>query len=339
MQNYEGLRQKEDVTYDEIKTTKEKSEMNHLVVKPRNQWFKQFLLILLISVLSAGVASTITYLTVCAKLQEKFNILDVKLADVEGQNGTEHHDNRLQKQINDSTNLAQLKQFTLELIEKKLSDVERKNKIKEHEMERRYNLTSSSLQKQIDDSTDHADLAQLKQFTLYLIKKKLSNVERKNKIKEHEMERRYNLTSSSLQKQIDDSTDMVGFTAIGLGTGIRSSGYQLKFPLIKSSVGIYNLSSMKNTGTFICEKKGLYLVIVTVIACSKSNSGFNIYKNNQQYMYYFIGRSDFLGEDCNSGTGTAVVELNINDTLNVRNRYGDVTLYENWSSFSAVKLK
>ncbi|CAG2212594.1 unnamed protein product [Mytilus edulis] len=158
-------------------------------------------------------------------------------------------------------------------------------------------------------------------------------------MKDQEMEKRYNLTSSRLQKRITDSTEMVGFTAFGEGYGNRSFGYQLKFPVIKSSVGISNLSSMKNTGTFICEKKGLYLVIVTVMVCSKDNSRFYIYKNNQQYMDYFIGRSDFVKEDCNSGTGTAVVELRVNDTLNVRNVDGDVTLYENWSSFSAVKLK
>lgn len=42
----------------------------------------------------------------------------------------------------------------MDLIEKELKDVERKNKIKEQEMEKRYNITSSRLQKQIKDSTD-----------------------------------------------------------------------------------------------------------------------------------------------------------------------------------------
>lgn len=40
---------------------------------------------------------------ILAKLQEKFNIIDVKLAAIERQNGTGHRDNRLQKQINGST--------------------------------------------------------------------------------------------------------------------------------------------------------------------------------------------------------------------------------------------
>lgn len=75
------------------------------------------------------------------------------------------------------------------------------------------------------------------------------------------------------------------------------------------------------------------------MVCSKDGSEFRIYKNNQQYMLCFIGRSDRLKTDCHSGTGTAVVELHINDTLNVRNSIGGVELYEEYSSFSAVKLK
>lgn len=94
---------------------------------------------------------------------------------------------------------------------------------------------------------------------------------------------------------------------------------------------------MKNNGTFICEKKGLYLVIVTVMTCSVSNSKFDIYKNNNHFMQYYIRGGST--RNCYSGTGTAVVELNVNDDLNVRNSNNDVEIYENWSSFSAVKLK
>ena len=53
-----------------LKYVKEKTEMNHLVVKPRNQWLKHFLLILLISLFSTGVVSTVTYLTVDGKSQK-----------------------------------------------------------------------------------------------------------------------------------------------------------------------------------------------------------------------------------------------------------------------------
>lgn len=67
MQNYEEFRQKEDVTYDNIKIGKEKIETNKFVITSRNQWLKHILLILTISVFSAGVSSTVTYFTVCGK--------------------------------------------------------------------------------------------------------------------------------------------------------------------------------------------------------------------------------------------------------------------------------
>lgn len=96
---------------------------------------------------------------------------------------------------------------------------------------------------------------------------------------------------------------------------------------------------MKKDETFICEKKGLYQVTVTVTICSVHTSGFNIYKNNQLYMDYFIGSIDGESRNCDSGTGTAMVELHVIDALNVRNAHSGVDLYERYSSFSAVKLK
>ncbi|CAC5421154.1 unnamed protein product [Mytilus coruscus] len=141
------------------------------------------------------------------------------------------------------------------------------------------------------------------------------------------------------KEQSEEKEEYVGFTAFGVSSGTRSSGYQLKFPVIKSSVGISNLSSVQKSGSFICEKKGLYLVTVTVMVCSRGDSRFYIYKNNKEFMEYYIGRSDGSKEDCHSGTGTAVVELHVDDSLNIRNVDSRSSLYENWSSFSAVKIR
>lgn len=94
------------------------------------------------------------------------------------------------------------------------------------------------------------------------------------------------------------------------------------------------MSSIKNTGTFICEKKGLYIILVTVLICSRSTSRFAIYRNNRQFMVYYVGYSS----GCDSATGTAVVELHVGDAINVRNVDGNVDLYDSWSSFSAFSL-
>lgn len=75
------------------------------------------------------------------------------------------------------------------------------------------------------------------------------------------------------------------------------------------------------------------------MVCSAGDSEFKIYRNNQEYMNYYVGRSDRSIQDCHSGSGTAVVELHINDTLNVKNSVGGVVMYEQFASFSAVKMK
>lgn len=126
----------------------------------------------------------------------------------------------------------------------------------------------------------------------------------------------------------------VGFTAFGAGNGLKSAGYQLKFPAIKSSFGISNVSSIKNTGTFICEKKGLYIILVTVMSCTSKDSRFAIYRNNRQFMEYYVGHTS----GCDSATGTAVVKLHVGDAINVRNVDGSVDVYDRWSSFSAFSL-
>ncbi|XP_071172096.1 uncharacterized protein [Mytilus edulis] len=135
-------------------------------------------------------------------------------------------------------------------------------------------------------------------------------------------------------RQIQENNEYVGFTAFGAGHGLKSAGYQLKFPAIKSSFGISNVSSIKNTGTFICEKKGLYIILVTVMSCLSSGNRFAIYRNNRQFMVYYVGYSS----GCDSGTGTAVVELHVGDAINVRNVEGNVDLYDSLSSFSAFSL-
>lgn len=96
---------------------------------------------------------------------------------------------------------------------------------------------------------------------------------------------------------------------------------------------------MTNNGTFVCEKKGLYLVTVTEMACSAGNAAFSIYKNHWVFLISYIGRSDGSKQDCHSGVGTGVVVLGVNDVVYVRVRDTSITLYENWSSFSVVKLK
>ncbi|CAG2203641.1 unnamed protein product [Mytilus edulis] len=221
---------------------------------------------------------------------------------------------------------AQVKQ-QLGLLDIKLLDIE----MKLRESENEDNLKISRIQKQLNDTTAIAQV----QKQLGILDIKMSDIEMQLNESKHEC----SLKISRLQTQITDSTAQVGFTAHGQGYGTRSPGYQLKFPLIRYSIGISNLASMTNNGTFVCEKKGLYLVTVTGMACSRGRAAFTIYKNHWEFMKCYIGRGDYYREDCHSGVGTGVVVLGVNDVVYVRVRDTSITLYENWSSFSAVKLK
>lgn len=67
MQEYEHLNQNEETTYDEIKVDKGTTEINHLVFQSWSQFFRNFLLILIASLFSAGVVATVSYFTVYGK--------------------------------------------------------------------------------------------------------------------------------------------------------------------------------------------------------------------------------------------------------------------------------
>lgn len=67
MQDYDQLNRKEENTYDEIKTNKQKIEVNHFISASWKQWIKNILLILTVSLLTSTVVSIVTYFTVFGK--------------------------------------------------------------------------------------------------------------------------------------------------------------------------------------------------------------------------------------------------------------------------------
>lgn len=75
MQEYEQLNQNEETTYDEIKVDKATSEINHLVIQSWSHFFRNVLLILIVSLFSAGVVATVAYFTVYGKCGNTICIL------------------------------------------------------------------------------------------------------------------------------------------------------------------------------------------------------------------------------------------------------------------------
>lgn len=132
----------------------------------------------------------------------------------------------------------------------------------------------------------------------------------------------------------------VGFTAFGSLYGTKPSGSTLLFPDIKSSFGISNLSTFTSTGKFTCEKGGLYFFSVTVMSCSKSDSRYSVYKNNVEIAQYYIGRpATSTSSDCNSGSGTILIQMDVGDNLYVKTVDSNMDVFDRWSSFTVSKLK
>ncbi len=106
------------------------------------------------------------------------------------------------------------------------------------------------------------------------------------------------------------------FSVALLSNRVHGSGPIILFN-VHHSYGITNstLSKFKSTGTFVCEKEGLYLIASNIIS-NKSGSWFKIMKNQEElsrtYIAYFGS-----GASWHSGTGIVVVTLQIMDTISI----------------------
>ncbi|CAC5401001.1 unnamed protein product [Mytilus coruscus] len=143
-----------------------------------------------------------------------------------------------------------------------------------------------------------------------------------------------NLMVNSTLEEIIERNIHVGFTAFGRSSGHRQPAHILKFPDIKSSFGLTGLLKFTSSGEFTCERSGIYLISVTVMACAESTDAtYDIYKNNISLMQYYITQSG-----CNSGSGTLFIRLTVNDTVYVKTHSSIYYVYYNWSSNSILKI-
>ncbi|XP_071127388.1 chromosome partition protein Smc-like [Mytilus edulis] len=124
-------------------------------------------------------------------------------------------------------------------------------------------------------------------------------------------ENRSNGTLASLQNQISQSVEKVAMTAIVSTDVTLSAGSIVKFPDVRFSKGMGDLSTFKSTGEFKCGKSGLYIVSVT-IEFNYNGSEFYIYVNgsvltkntkNQQSQWW------------QSSLAVTAIELNMNDIV------------------------
>ena len=100
--------------------------------------------------------------------------------------------------------------------------------------------------------------------------------------------------------------------------GSVTAGSTIQFNNVHHSYGITNstLSKFKSTGTFICEVEGLYLIASNIIS-HRSWSWFKIMKNQEELSRTYIA-THALGFCYHSGTGIAVITLQVNDTIYIK---------------------
>lgn len=93
-----------------------------------------------------------------------------------------------------------------------------------------------------------------------------------------------------------------------------SSGQIIQFPSTKTFIGISTLYDFQTTGTFNCEKSGVYLFAVFITNYGNFNADYVLYKNSQllSQVVIVLGKHDY---NYFSGWGTVVVQLNVGDTL------------------------
>ncbi|VDI64757.1 Hypothetical predicted protein [Mytilus galloprovincialis] len=102
-------------------------------------------------------------------------------------------------------------------------------------------------------------------------------------------------------------------TGCYVGGGTVSAG-PLKFPDIKTSIRVSNLSSFKSTGKFTCQVPGYYYIAVTLMSAD-ANTKIEIMKNSAAIHWQFM--TGYTKEQTHWEPGATVVALELKSNDNV----------------------
>lgn len=100
------------------------------------------------------------------------------------------------------------------------------------------------------------------------------------------------------------------------------------------SLGINNISTFKSTGTFVCEKEGLYMIAATV-SSKDSYANFCIRRYGTAISCAEIGKHS--GDAWHSGTSVIALHLQVNAQIYVDT--GMTVEYGQWTHFTIIKIK
>lgn len=130
----------------------------------------------------------------------------------------------------------------------------------------------------------------------------------------------------------------VAITSCAVGTFNYNSGDVMKFSDVKLSNGIGNVANFKSSGTFTCEKQGLYLVAAYIMSYS-THAQFQIIKNGNLVSRVHVSPAltSNRSDSYHTGTGIIAVHLNSNDTINIKSGH-TIILYGGYSCLTVIKV-
>ncbi|CAC5423536.1 unnamed protein product [Mytilus coruscus] len=142
---------------------------------------------------------------------------------------------------------------------------------------------------------------------------------------------------TQIQQVLSLNQEAVAVQACG---GFNNNDNRIIFHGIKNSYGIHNLSALMNTGTFHCEKPGHYLIII-FLTLTVTEARFSIVKNNSTVLseVQIVPKHNYVRSMIHTGTTSALVRLNIGDTIAVRQSTNIRDIYGDSTCLSIVKLK
>ena len=118
-------------------------------------------------------------------------------------------------------------------------------------------------------------------------------------------------------------------------------GSIIPFPNVMTSYGMNSLEDFRKTGKFLCESPGLYLITAQIMSYSKG-AEYKISKNDIELTRVQITPyHDSDTHNYHTGTGIAVVELDVSDYVSVEilTRVKDVYIFGQESCLTIAKLK
>ncbi|VDI06924.1 Hypothetical predicted protein [Mytilus galloprovincialis] len=265
--------------------------------------------------------TSLTLLT--SQLQQKFDLLDKKLAEI-----ARHNDS--------NSDFINLEQKYIQL-EQKYSNLEQNYITQGHELAMLKNK-SCLLEKNIEDLQHLGSIKPLHEITtLQQVVKSISAQTSTLNMKMRAATIMNNQTFIHLQQQIDNSTEQVAMTAH------PSSNYNkagiIKFDNVAFSVGIKNLTAFKNSGKFVCEKEGLYILSVKIYS-NTNGAHFYISLNGNTISYTKVSyNSNHPSAMENTSTAVLTVQLRLNDSVWVFYPRAAHVAGIAWSTFTIVKIK